>query len=157
MFSNAPVAFLCTLMSLLFASRVNGANAPEVAICALFSSCVARFVMQPTALHWTSTLLEFICLIRGSRPPSSTIRILLEASTARLPSAADDARCTSMSGLSRRYNIGLKPARLTGLTSKLCSVSVNATHDVSYLFPLSLQMSNSHFFVGRGSSCIRGC
>jgi hypothetical protein len=73
MFSSAPVAFLCTRMSLDLASRVSGCSAPERAILALLSSCVARFVMQPTALHCTSTLGEFICLIRGARPPSATM------------------------------------------------------------------------------------
>ncbi len=51
MFNNAPVAFRCTLMSLDFANLVNGTNAPDLAIFALLSSCVAKFVMQPTALH----------------------------------------------------------------------------------------------------------
>jgi hypothetical protein len=77
MFKRAPVAFRWTRMSFDFASLVKGARAPERAIFALLSSCVAKFVMQPTALHCTSTLLEFICLIKGWRPPSWTIRILL--------------------------------------------------------------------------------
>ena len=51
MFNSAPVAFLCTLMSFDFASLVKGPSAPDLAILALLSSCVARFVMQPTALH----------------------------------------------------------------------------------------------------------
>jgi hypothetical protein len=46
---------------------------------ALLSSCVARLVMQPTALHCTSTLGEFICLIRGARPPSETMATLFSA------------------------------------------------------------------------------
>jgi hypothetical protein len=41
--------------------------------------CVARFVTQPTALHWTSTLGLSIWRMRGSRPPSLTIRSLLSA------------------------------------------------------------------------------
>lgn len=81
MLRSAPVAFRCTLMSLDFASLVSGGRAPDRAIFALFSSCVARFVMQPTALHWTSTLGEFICLISGPRPPSWTIRTLFSATT----------------------------------------------------------------------------
>ena len=60
MFKSAPVAFLCTLMSFDFASRVSGVSAPDRAILALLSSCVARFVMQPTALHWTSTFGDII-------------------------------------------------------------------------------------------------
>ena len=32
--------------------------------------------MQPTALHWTSTLGLFICRMRGVRPPSETMRTL---------------------------------------------------------------------------------
>lgn len=79
MFRSAPVALRCTLMSLDLASRVKGPKAPERAILALFSSCVARFVMQPTALHWTSTLVESICLIRGWRPPICTIKTLFSA------------------------------------------------------------------------------
>lgn len=51
MFKRAPVAFLCTRMSLDFAKRVSGPSAPDFAILALFSSWVARFVMHPTALH----------------------------------------------------------------------------------------------------------
>lgn len=51
MFSSAPVAFLCTLMSLDLARRVRGPRAPDRAIFALLASCVARLVMQPTALH----------------------------------------------------------------------------------------------------------
>ena len=79
MFNRAPVAFLCTLMSLDLASFVSGVRAPDLAILALLSSCVARLVMQPTALHCTSTLPEFICLIRGVKPPSLTISTLLSA------------------------------------------------------------------------------
>jgi hypothetical protein len=54
------VAFLCTRISLDFAKRVSGPRAPDFAIFALFSSCVARFVMHPTALHWTSTFGDSI-------------------------------------------------------------------------------------------------
>jgi hypothetical protein len=60
MFSRAPVAFRCTLISLDFASRVRGPKAPDRAIFALFSSWVAKFVMHPTALHWTSTFGDSI-------------------------------------------------------------------------------------------------
>jgi hypothetical protein len=35
--------------------------------------------MQPTALHWTSTLGEFICLISGVSPPSATMATLFSA------------------------------------------------------------------------------
>lgn len=38
MLSNAPVAFLCTRISLDLASLVNGPNAPDLAILALLSS-----------------------------------------------------------------------------------------------------------------------
>lgn len=79
MFSSAPVAFLCTRMSLDFASLVRGCSAPERAIFALLSSCVAKLVMHPTALHCTSTLGEFICLINGARPPSATMATLFSA------------------------------------------------------------------------------
>lgn len=79
MFSKAPVAFLCTRMSFDFASLVNGPSAPDLAILALLSSCVARFVMQPTALHWTSTLGDIICLISGGSPPSRTMLTLFSA------------------------------------------------------------------------------
>lgn len=51
MLSKAPVAFRWTLMSLDFANRVSGPKAPDLAILALFSSCVAKLVMHPTALH----------------------------------------------------------------------------------------------------------
>jgi hypothetical protein len=73
------VAFLCTRMSFDLASRVRGCSAPERAIFALLSSWVARFVIHPTALHCTSTLGEFICLIRGARPPSVTMATLFSA------------------------------------------------------------------------------
>jgi hypothetical protein len=83
MLSRAPVAFLCTRISLDFASRVRGCRAPDRAIFALLSSCVARLVMHPTALHCTSTLGEFICLIRGARPPSATMATLFSATTSQ--------------------------------------------------------------------------
>lgn len=103
MLRSAPVAFLWTLMSLLRASLVRGTSAPLFAILLLFSSgssrkhrqrqrldtsggqkdedwpCVARLVMQPTALHWTSTFGESICRMRGSRPPSRTMSVLFSA------------------------------------------------------------------------------
>ena len=79
MFNKAPVAFRWTLISLDFASLVNGTNAPDLAIFALLSSCVARFVTQPTALHWTSTFGEVICFISGERPPRVTIATLFSA------------------------------------------------------------------------------
>jgi len=86
MFSRAPVAFLCTRMSFDFASLVRGASAPDRAILALFSSWVAKFVMQPTALHWTSTFCEFIWRMSGESPPSRTIATLFSAF---LPSVYD--------------------------------------------------------------------
>lgn len=79
MLSNAPVAFRCTRISLDFASLVKGCRAPDRAILDLLSSCVARFVMHPTALHCTSTLGEFICLMRGANPPSATMATLFSA------------------------------------------------------------------------------
>ena len=79
MLSKAPVALRCTRMSLDFASRINGPKAPDLAILALLSSCVARFVMQPTALHCTSTFGEIICRIRGARPPRRTMETLFSA------------------------------------------------------------------------------
>lgn len=139
MLSSAPVAFLCTRMSLDFASRVRGCRAPDLAIFALLSSCVAKLVMHPTALHWTSTLREFICLINGASPPSATIATLFSAAscqyihplccygdvvlfTARLPSAALAARCTSMSGFWRRNKIGSRVSRSTSLTSAIIAL-----------------------------------
>lgn len=79
MFSRAPVAFLWTRMSLDLANRVSGPRAPDLAIFALFSSCVARFVMHPTALHWTSTFGDSIWRIKGGSPPSCTMRTLFSA------------------------------------------------------------------------------
>lgn len=79
MFSSAPVALRCTRMSLDLASEVSGCRAPERAILDLLSSCVARFVMHPTALHCTSTLGDFICLIRGASPPNETMATLFSA------------------------------------------------------------------------------
>jgi hypothetical protein len=81
MFSKAPVAFLCTLISFDFASLVKGPKAPDLAIFALLSSWVARFVMQPTALHCTSTFGDIIWRIRGVSPPSCTISTLFSATT----------------------------------------------------------------------------
>ena len=134
-FSSAPVAFLCTRISFDFASLVNGSNAPDLAILALLSSCVARLVIHPTALHCTSTFGEFICLMRGLRPPNATMATLFSAArsqqsflgfhivhillTARLPSAAQAARCTSISGFCRRNRIGSRVSRSTSLTSKV--------------------------------------
>lgn len=139
MLSRAPVAFLCTLISFDFANLVNGPNAPDLAIFALLSSCVARFVMQPTALHCTSTLVDIICRIRGASPPRRTIATLFSASsmlafqemnpcetcsgfdyillTARFPRAALAARWTSISVLWRRKSIGSSVSRSTSRTS----------------------------------------
>src|ERR1700712_4464531 len=79
MFRRAPVAFLWTLISFDFAKRVRGPNAPDLAIFALLSSWVARFVMQPTALHCTSTFGDIICRMSGVSPPRSTIATLFSA------------------------------------------------------------------------------
>lgn len=79
MFSNAPVAFRCTRISFDLASLVRGVRAPERAILDLLSSWVARLVMHPTALHCTSTLGEFICLINGASPPRATMATLFSA------------------------------------------------------------------------------
>lgn len=93
--------------------------------------------MQPTALHCTSTLTEFICRIRGTRPPRSTILTLFSAAirqhsetcvdgdvnillTARLPRAALAARCTSVSLLDNRKSIGSRVSRPTSRTSEGC-------------------------------------
>lgn len=94
MLSSAPVAFLCTRMSFDLASLVKGCRAPDRAILDLLSSCVARFVMHPTALHCTSTFGEFICLINGARPPSATIATLFSAvgSQRKRPLAIHSAR-----------------------------------------------------------------
>lgn len=154
MFSKAPVAFLWTRMSFDLASRVSGPRAPDLAIFALLSSCVARFVMQPTALHCTSTLGDIICRIRGVRPPRRTIATLFSAascqplcstfcihihdilSTARFPSAALAALCTSISGLWSKKSIGSRVSRSTLRTSsnKLALFRILYSH---LLFPLS--------------------
>lgn len=84
MFKRAPVALRWTRMSLDFASRVNGPRAPDRAIFDLLSSCVAKFVMQPTALHCTSTLGDIICRISGARPPRATIKTLFSAALRQL-------------------------------------------------------------------------
>ena len=136
MFNRAPVAFLCTRMSFDFAKRVRGPRAPDLAIFALLSSCVARFVMQPTALHCTSTFGDIIWRMRGVSPPRSTIETLFSATnsqipkrrarsvkmqdlllTARFPSAALAARCTSISGLCKRKSMGSRVSRSTSRTS----------------------------------------
>lgn len=145
MFRRAPVAFRCTRMSFDFANRVKGPKAPDFAIRDLLLSCVARFVMQPTALHCTSTLLEFICLISGSSPSSWTIETLFSAVghrqptiwgtgeivnlrlTAKFPRAALDALCTSTSGLDNSSRMGSSVSRSTTRTSE---------RKVSAIFPI---------------------
>lgn len=133
MFNKAPVAFLCTRISLDLARRVRGPNAPDRAILALLSSCVAKLVIQPTALHCTSTFGDIICLMRGVSPPRSTIATLFSATscvsltqiigehnlllTAKFPRAALAARCTSISGLCRRKSIGSRVSLSTSRTS----------------------------------------
>lgn len=74
------MAFRCTLMSFDFASLVSGVSAPDLAILALLSSWVAKLVIQPTALHWTSTFGDIICRISGESPPNITIATLFSAS-----------------------------------------------------------------------------
>ena len=81
--------------------------------------------MQPTALHWTSTLGESICRIKGSKPPSLTIVSLLSALTARLPSAALAARCTSTSCELNKNRMGSRVSRETSRTS-FSVISANA-------------------------------
>lgn len=73
------MAFRWTRISRDFASLVNGPSAPDLAILALFSSCVARLVMHPTALHCTSTLGDSIWRMSGVSPPSVTMSTLLSA------------------------------------------------------------------------------
>ena len=51
----------------------------DLAILALLSSWVAKFVMQPTALHCTSTFGDIIWRMRGVRPPNNTITTLFSA------------------------------------------------------------------------------
>lgn len=118
-------------MSFDFARRISGPRAPERAIFALFSSWVARLVMHPTALHWTSTFGDIICRIRGASPPRATIKTLLSATlvselyegwrdepfTARLPRAALAARWTSISGLCSKKRMGSRVSRSTSRTS----------------------------------------
>lgn len=104
MFKSAPVAFLWTRLSFERARSTKSRRASDFAIFALFSSsdmalmlknydpnanncfdklnsvpCVARLVMQPTALHWTSTFGLPIWRMRGSKPPNFTISNLLSA------------------------------------------------------------------------------
>lgn len=97
--------------------------------------------MQPTALHCTSTFDERIWRIKGGRPPSCTMRTLFSAIyyvsdrelgemfapdlllTARFPRAALAARCTSMSELCSRNNMGSKVSRSTSRTSTRHPVS----------------------------------
>lgn len=132
MLSRAPVALRCTRISFDFARRISGPKAPERAILALFSSWVARLVMHPTALHWTSTFGDIICRIRGASPPRATIDTLLSAGfcqqtsmkhggngpfTARFPRLALAARWTSISGLWSKNRIGSRVSRSTSRTS----------------------------------------
>jgi hypothetical protein len=142
-FNSAPVAFLCTLISFDFASLVSGPNAPDLAIFALLSSWVAKLVMHPTALHCTSTFGDIIWRMRGCRPPRRTIAVLFSATrlsscpndvpslqknhllfTARFPSAALAARCTSISGLCNRNRMGSRVSRPTSRTSLRSLVSI---------------------------------
>ena len=53
-FSNAPAAFLCTLESATLVSLSRGGMAPCRAISLLLDSVVARVVIHPHELHWTS-------------------------------------------------------------------------------------------------------
>ena len=134
MLSNAPVAFLWTLISFDLANLVKGPRAPDLAIFALLSSCVARFVMQPTALHCTSTFGDIIWRMRGGSPPNWTMETLFSAKkrqrirsfpgeiksvllTARLPRAALAALCTSISEFCSKNRIGSRVSRSTSRTS----------------------------------------
>lgn len=159
MLSSAPVALRCTRISFDFAKRINGPSAPERAILALFSSCVARFVIQPTALHCTSTLGDIIWRIRGASPPRETIKTLFSAIsgqrwgramelrrcipfTARLPNAALAALWTSISELWSRKRMGSRVSRSTSRTSagetlEIASARTNASHP-----PLSVISAN---------------
>lgn len=147
MFNRAPVAFLWTRMSLDLARRVNGPNAPDLAILALLSSCVARLVIHPTALHCTSTFGDIICRMRGVSPPRRTIATLFSAGqllesamcawcgqslllTAKFPSAALAARCTSISGLCSRNRMGSSVSRSTSRTSVCASARKSTTRPV---------------------------
>lgn len=102
MLRSAPVALRCTRWSLERAKSTNSRRASDFAIFALFSSkyiykwawyhyyttvdlpCVARLVMHPTALHWTSTLGLPIWRINWSRPPSLTIKSLFSAALPKI-------------------------------------------------------------------------
>lgn len=167
-------------MSLDFASFVSGCRAPDRAMVALLSSCVAKLVMHPTALHWTSTFGEFICLISGARPPRETMATLFSAAesqlkifnngdqdvlfTAKLPKAALAARCTSMSGFCKRNKIGSKVSRSTSLTSVPVSqhvlVQVESGSSTSFCYlsegqtrgPLQINIVGIH----KGAQCPKG-
>ena len=101
-------AGLCDLCLVVICTRIGSIR--NKLLERMYAPWVARFVTQPTALHWTSTFGLSICLIRGSRPPSLTMRSLLSAAresstwagrrkheqnilfTAKLPRAALAAR-----------------------------------------------------------------
>ena len=100
-------------------------SAPLLAIRNLFSSCVAKLVMHPTALHWTSMLGDIIWRINGSIPPISAISVLFPLLTARFPNAPHAARCTSASMDCNRIKMGSNTSRLTSRTS-FSVISANA-------------------------------
>jgi hypothetical protein len=166
MLSSAPVAFLWTRMSFDLARRVRGCNAPDRAILALLSSCVARLVMHPTALHCTSTLGEFICLINGARPPSATMATLFSAAvvstrfdgvgcehTVYGQIAQGGTRCTL------HFNVGVleqEQDRLQGVSVDLSDIYTDAVrwgmqlcYQVVYLALLSRQRSSLRTVVDR--------
>lgn len=132
MFSNAPVAFLCTRMSFDFASLVSGPRAPDLAILALLSSCVARLVMQPTALHWTSTLGDIICRMRGGNPPSWTIATLFSATDSQSVQVertgqqrtVDGQIAQCRTGCSLNFNVRILEEKQNGLES----IAVDFSH-----------------------------
>jgi len=139
MLRRAPVALRWTRSPFDPASRVKGLNALDWATLSLFLStlamprdkipCVARFVMQPTALHCTSACGLIISRMRGSKPPNCTIltlfvsRIVRTVSedkiplTAKFPNAAELALCTSESLLRSRNNSGSIVSLFTSRTS----------------------------------------
>jgi hypothetical protein len=135
---------------------------------ALFSSCVARFVIHPTALHCTSTLGDIIWRMRGASPPRVTINTLFSAVpsqrpvgrgsrdrqrdkpfTARLPSAALAARCTSISELCKRKRMGSRVSRSTSRTSV---DKTKGQRDIASLPPMTATRT-SFCDLSKGQTC----
>ena len=72
-------------------------------------------------------LVDIICLINGSNPPISTIKILFSVFTAKFPKAPHAARCTSESASCNNIKIGSNTSLLTSLTSfSVISANANA-------------------------------